>query len=423
MTINWQEHYAKRSQRMARSIIRELLKMTTQPDLISLAGGLPAPELFPIPRFEEAACKLLENAGSTALQYGQTEGFQPLREFICAQMGRYGIQTRPSNVVITNGSQQALDLMGKVFIDPGDRILVEEPTYLGALHAWTSYQAEYVTVPIDDYGLRTDMISSALQPKPKFMYILPNFQNPSGTTLSLERREELVRIANDFKIPILEDDPYGALRFEGDHLPPLVVLDSQFQANRGLNGRSFDAGCVIYLGTFSKTLAPGLRLGWVVAPDVVLDQFVIAKQGADLHTSMFTQMLVYEMVKDGFLDEHVPRIREVYRQRRDIMLKALERNFPEGCSWTTPLGGLFLWVRVPEWLDTAQLLPEAINHRVAYVPGFAFFADPTHGKNTMRLNFSNMQPQQIEEGIKRLGVMLKKVMAGHNKRIDEKINK
>jgi 2-aminoadipate transaminase len=161
----------------------------------------------------------------------------------------------------------------------------------------------------------------------------------------------------------------------------------------------------------------------VVAPDVVLDQFVIAKQGADLHTSMFTQMLVYEMVKDGFLDEHVPRIREVYRQRRDIMLKALERNFPEGCSWTTPLGGLFLWVRVPEWLDTAQLLPEAINHRVAYVPGFAFFADPTHGKNTMRLNFSNMQPQQIEEGIKRLGVMLKKVMAGHDKRIDEKINK
>jgi 2-aminoadipate transaminase len=411
MATLWRNRYAQRTQRMGRSIIRELLKLTTQPDIISFAGGLPAPEMFPVEQTERAACQLLEKMGARALQYGETEGYPPLRQFICDNMCRYGIEARPSNVLITNGSQQALDLIGKLLINPGDRILVEEPTYLGALQAWNAYQAEYVSVPCDDMGLQTNLLEGALRNGPKFMYVLPNFQNPGGTTLSLERRLEVVRLSNKYGIPIVEDDPYGALRFDGEHQPPLVALDADFQTSNGLNGHGFMDGNVIYLGTLSKTLAPGLRLGWVVAPEEVIDQLVMGKQGADLHTATFNQMLAYEIVKDGFLEEHIRNIRRVYRERRDVMLEALERYFPEGCSWTRPDGGLFLWARVPEGIDTTEVLPRAIAYKVAYVPGMAFYPDPSHGRNTMRLNFSNAQPAQIEEGIRRLGNMLKEVLA------------
>jgi 2-aminoadipate transaminase len=397
---------------MGRSVIRELLKLTQQPDIISFAGGLPAPETFPLERCEEKACEVLSEQGVAALQYGPTEGFSPLREFICSYMARYGIHAEAANVVITSGSQQALDLIGKVLINPGDRLVVEEPTYLGALQAWNAYQAEYIPVPSDDHGLQTDRLEPALRMGPKFLYALPNFQNPGGTTLSLARRLELVRLSNRYGIPIIEDDPYGALRFEGEHLPPLVALDADFQSQAGLNGHAYLEGNVIYLGTFSKTLAPGLRLGWVVAPVDVVDQIVIAKQGADLHTSNFTQMLAWAMVQDGFLDQHIRDIRRIYRQRRDVMLTALEEYFPEGCSWTRPEGGLFLWARVPEWIDTAEMLKEAVKARVAYVPGFAFYADPQRGRNTMRLNFSNAQPEQIAQGIHRLGDLLKATIAG-----------
>jgi 2-aminoadipate transaminase len=396
---------------MGRSIIRDLLKLTLQPDVISFAGGLPAPELFPIEAFQEAACRVLADQPATALQYGPTEGYLPLRQFVCERMRRYGIDAEPANVVITNGAQQALDLIGKLLINPGDRVLVEEPTYLGALQAWNAYQAEYVSVPSDDDGLCTDDLESALRVGPKFMYVLPNFQNPSGTTLPLARRLELVRLSNKYGIPIVEDDPYGALRFEGEHQPPLVALDVDFHRSYGLNGRGYMEGNVIYLGTFSKTLAPGLRLGWVVAPVEVIDQIVTAKQGADLHTSTFTQMLAYEMVRTSFFDEHVRRIRTVYGERRLVMLDALARYFPEGCSWTHPEGGLFLWARVPEWIGTTELLRRAVEHKVAYVPGSAFFADPSRGCNTMRLNFSNAQPAQIEEGIRRLGELLQEAIA------------
>ena len=411
MTALWTARYAQRNQRMGRSIIRELLKLTLQPDVISFAGGLPAPELFPIEACQEAACRVLAEQSATALQYGPTEGYPPLRQFVCERMQRYGIDAEPENVVITNGAQQALDLIGKLLINPGDRVLVEEPTYLGALQAWNAYQAEYVSVPSDDDGLCTDVLESALRLGPKFMYVLPNFQNPSGTTLPLTRRLELVRLSNKYGIPIVEDDPYGALRFEGEHLPPLVALDVDYHRSYGLNGHGFMEGNVIYLGTFSKTLAPGLRLGWVVAPVEVIDQLVMAKQGADLHTSNFTQMLAYEMVRTSFFDEHVRRIRKVYGERRLVMLDALARYFPEGCSWTNPEGGLFLWARVPEWIDTTELLKRAVEHEVAYVPGSAFFADPSHGRNTMRLNFSNAHPAQIEEGIRRLGDLLREAIA------------
>jgi 2-aminoadipate transaminase len=415
MATPWKNRYAQRNQRMGRSIIRELLKFTQQPDIISFAGGLPAPELFPKDETREAACRVITDYGEKALQYGPTEGLLPLRRWLSERMVRYGIQAEADNVFITTGSQQALDLIGKLLINPGDQILVEEPTYLGALQAWNAYQAEYAGVPIDDNGLQTDKLEEALRVGPKFMYILPNFQNPAGTTLSLDRRLELVRLANKYGIPIVEDDPYGALRFEGEHLPPLVALDADFQASAGLNGRGFMEGNVIYLGTFSKTLAPGLRLGWVVAPVEVVDRLVMAKQGTDLHTSTFDQMLAWEMLKTGFLDDHIKIIRKVYGERRNVMLAAMEKHFPEGCTWTEPQGGLFLWARTPGWIDTEALLKEAVEAKVAFVPGVAFYTNPQQGRNTMRLNFSNAQPEQIEEGIRRLGLLLQAKVAEHQK--------
>lgn len=415
MATPWKSRYAQRNQRMARSIIRELLKFAVDPEIISFAGGLPAPEMFPVKELQEAAMRVFNEHGAQALQYGQTEGYLPLRQFICKRMNDYGIKSEPSNVFVTTGSQQALDLIGKLLINPGDRVLVEEPTYLGALQAWNAYQADYISVASDDHGLCTDLLENALRIGPKFMYILPNFQNPGGTTLPMERRLDLVRLSNKYGIPLVEDDPYGALRYEGEHLPPLVALDADFQTEVGLNGHGFMAGNVIYLGTFSKTLAPGLRLGWVVAPIEVIDQLVMGKQGTDLHSSSFDQLLAYEALSTGFLDEHIRKIRQVYGARRDVMLAALERYFPDGCSWTHPEGGLFLWARMPEWLDTGELLQDAVAAKVAFVPGFAFYPDASRGRNTMRLNFSNAQPEQIEEGIRRLGSLLKEKVSRHNR--------
>jgi 2-aminoadipate transaminase len=415
VTTPWKSRYAQRNQRMGRSIIRELLKLMQDPGIISFAGGMPAPEVLPIERTQEAACRVLSEHGVQALQYGPTEGFPPLRQFISDRMNRYGITAKSSNVFITTGSQQALDLIGKLLINPGDQILVEEPTYLGALQAWNAYQAEYVGVECDDNGLRTDLLESALRVGPKFMYILPNFQNPGGFTLSLERRFDLVRLSNRYGIPLIEDDPYGALRYEGEHLPPLVALDSDFQAESGQDGHGYMEGNVIYLGTLSKTLSPGLRLGWVCAPEEVIDRLVLAKQGTDLHSSNFDQMLAFEILRDGFMDEHILTIRKVYRERRNVMLDALTRYFPTECSWTRPEGGLFLWARVPEWIDTGELLHDAVTAKVAYVPGYAFYADSTRGRNAMRLNFSNAKPEFIEEGIQRLGVLLKKKISRYNR--------
>ncbi|MGB5061058.1 MAG: PLP-dependent aminotransferase family protein [Candidatus Promineifilaceae bacterium] len=419
MTCPWTRRYAQRMQGMSGSIIRELLKLTEQPDIISFAGGLPAPEVFPVAQFEAATQRVLANHGAQALQYSTTEGYRPLREYIVQKMSRYGIQTRPENVLITSGAQQALDLIGKVMLDPGDVILTEQPTYMGALQAWRAYQADYVTVPVDDDGICLDeRFIEALRAGPKFMYILPNFQNPAGVTLSLERRRKLVQIADHYGIPIIEDDPYGDLRYEGEHLPPLIAMDADFQEETrpNGNGRSFTRGDVIYLGTFSKTLAPGLRLGWMVAPEEVIKRCVMAKQGMDLHTSTFSQMVAYEVARDGFLDEHKLLIRQVYRERRDVMLAAMEEHFPLGVYWTRPSGGLFLWVTLPDWMDAAELLKTAIENKVAFVPGAAFHPNASEGvgHNTARFNFSNAQPAQIEEGIRRLGQVLTRAIAEHN---------
>ncbi|MEK7788217.1 MAG: PLP-dependent aminotransferase family protein, partial [Chloroflexota bacterium] len=314
----------------------------------------------------------------------------------------------PENVLITAGSQQALDLIAKLLINPGDRLLVEAPTYLGALQAFNVFGADYVSVPTDDDGLIVDRLDEALRSGPKFMYILPNFQNPSGVTLSLERRKALVELADKYGIPLVEDDPYGQLRYEGDHLPPLIVLDRQTHGIRLDNG--YKLGNVIYMSTFSKTLAPGLRLGWIVAPPEVIAKLVQLKQGADLHTSTFTQMVAYEAARGGFLDEHIKKLRQVYHERRDVMLDALTEFFPPEVSWTRPAGGLFLWARLPERMDSCRLLEAALRQKVAFVPGNAFFAgsaDFAESNRYLRLNFSNAKPDMIVEGIRRLGLVVK----------------
>ncbi len=409
MSTLWKLRYAQRTLGVKSSAIRELLKVTQKPEIISFGGGLPAPDVFPVKRFEEACHKVLTEQGAQALQYGTTEGYQPLREMIAHNLARYGIVASAENVLITSGSQQALDLIGKLLINRGDRVLVEAPTYLGALQAFNVYGAQYVSVPVDEDGLLTDQLDPSLRAGPKFMYVLPNFQNPAGVTLSEGRRHQLILLADKYGIPIIEDDPYGQLRYEGDHIAPLVVLDRENL--RRDNG--FTLGNVIYLSTFSKTLAPGIRLAWIVAPEDVISKLVQLKQAADLHTSTFSQYVAYEVARDGFLDQHVKLIRQVYRERRDAMLNALHQYFPPEVTWTHPKGGLFLWVSMSEGSDSQTLLPAALAENVAFVPGDSFYANNGHeGGRHMRLNFSYCQPEVIHEGIRRLSVAVKMQLRG-----------
>ncbi|HEY7098836.1 MAG TPA: PLP-dependent aminotransferase family protein [Terriglobales bacterium] len=406
MSTAWTSRYAQRTKGLKSSAIRELLKITQRPEVISFAGGLPAPDVFPTTRFKEACDAVLHNYPEQALQYGATEGFPPLREMIARHTARYGVSAKVENVLITSGSQQALDLIGKLLINSGDRVLVEAPTYLGALQAFNIYGAEYVSVPSDDDGLRTDQLEKPLRSGPKFMYVLPNFQNPGGTTLAEGRRHELVLMADRYGVPIIEDDPYGQLRYEGEHLPSLVALDRENLRRDS----EYSIGNVIYLSTFSKTLAPGLRLGWIVAPTDVISKLIQIKQGMDLHTSTFTQAVAYEVAKDNFLDEHVKLIRKVYGERRDVMLAALKEYFPAEASWTHPKGGLFLWVTLPAGMSCQKLFEAALKENVAFVPGDSFYAPNGFAEECMRhlrLNFSNAQPEQIREGIRRLSVAVK----------------
>ena len=401
MQTLWDYRYAQRTQRMKGSAIRELLKFSERKDIISFAGGLPAPEVFPIDKFREGCDKALREHGAECLQYGSTDGYLPLREMIAYYATRYGMNVTADNILPTSGSQQALDLIGRIFINPGDRILVESPTYLGALQAWVAYGAEFISVPFDKDGMVTDKLENRLRAGIKFIYVLPNFQNPTGLTLSYERRLHLIELADKYGIPIIEDDPYGQLRYEGEHLPAVIVLDSQT--------RSQDicySGNVIYLSTFSKTLAPGIRLAWVIAPPEIIQKLILAKQGADLHTSTFNQITAHEVAKDGFLNDHVKLIRKVYRERRDVMLDSLEEHMPSGITWSHPKGGLFLWTTLPTNLDTKVIFKDAIKKSVAFVPGEVFFAEGG-GHNTMRLNFSNAKPEMINEGISRLSEVIK----------------
>lgn len=399
MPIAWQDLYAQRTERMRASDIREILKVTAQPDVISLAGGLPAPELFPVDEYRRGFEWVLETDGAQALQYGPSEGYRPLRQLLAERLSGFGITSVADDVLITNGSQQALDLVGKVLLDPGDAILVERPTYLGALQAFNQYQPSYVAVGMDDDGMRIDEVEHALathRGRIKLIYALPNFQNPTGRSLSLDRRKRLVELASRAGVPIVEDDPYGELRYEGEHLPSLKSLDRD--------------GTVIYLGTFSKILAPGFRLGWIVAAPEALETLLHAKQPSDLHTGMAQQMATWWVAKDGFVDRHVERIKDFYRERRDVMLLALEEHFPSDAHFTRPAGGLFVWAELPSFIDTRELLLDAVQEKVAFVPGQGFHSDHS-GSNTMRLNFSNVPPEMLREGVRRLGQAVQRRLA------------
>lgn len=396
--IGWDARLAKRTQGMKSSVIRDLLKVTMQPDMISFAGGLPAPDFFPIREFEEACRHVLQHEGHVALQYGPSEGFAPLKQFLADKMSKYGILVELDNILITNGSQQGLDLIGKIFVDPDACIACSRPTYLGALQAWNAYQARYCTIPLDDEGMCVDELPPILdaEHRHRFIYVLPNFHNPAGTTLPLERRKRLVEIARQYDLVIIEDDPYGELRYEGEHITPIFRLAPER---------------TLYLSTFSKTLAPGIRLAWIVAPKQIIAKLVQAKQGADLHTGTFVQMVANDICQRGFLKQHVKKLCEIYHQRRDAMLDALTEHMPEGVSWPRPQGGLFLWARTSDRINTRDFLEKATATKVAYVPGFAFYPGDSGGLHSMRLNFSYAKEEIINEGIYRLAVAMKEELA------------
>lgn len=408
MMDSWAKHYAARMRGMRSSAIRELLKLTQRPDIISFAGGLPAPELFPMERVLEASQRVLRSQGCDALQYSTTEGYPPLRAYAAEQMERMGVACTADNILITAGSQQALDLTGKVLLDPGDRVVVGDPTYLGALQAWRAYEADFLTVPMDEGGMNLDRLEEALQTgSPAFIYAQPNFHNPTGWSLSGGQRAALVRLAAAHGVPIIEDDPYHWLRYEGADEPPLIALDAA-RSPDGPGG--LNAGNVLYLTTFSKTLCPGFRVAWMAGPQHVIARMTQAKQGTDLHTGTYAQMVAYETTRDDFIDEHVKTLRRVYDERRRLMLSLMTALFPPGVSWTHPKGGLFVWVHLPPSMDGAALLEKAIENKVAFVPGEPFHAHGG-GRNTLRINFSNAPPRLIEEGMKRLAAVLETEMA------------
>ncbi len=388
--MNWNAHFAERSGMVKSSAIREILKLTQGSEVISFAGGLPAPSLFPIERLRTASDRVLAEAGAKALQYSTTQGSFALRSWIAERHG-----ATPEQVQILSGSQQALDLIAKALLDPGDTVVVGAPTYMGALRAFDPYQVRYRTVPLDDDGFDMDALEEALAERPKLLYVIPNFDNPSGVRLSLPRRERLVELCARYGVPIFEDDPYGELRFAGEALPSLHLLAPEQ---------------VVYSSTFSKILAPGLRLAWMIAQPELLDLINRLKQASDLHTSTLIQQLTLEVVQGDFMSGQIERVRAYYRRQRDAMLAALEASFPTGVRWTRPVGGMFVWVTLPQGHDSTELLQAAVARQVAYVPGGPFFANGG-GDNTLRLSYSVASLEQIDEGMARLGEVLQESLA------------
>ncbi len=382
----WQ--LARRAERLEPSVIREILKVTERPGVISLAGGLPAPESFPVEAMREACQRVLTDTPREALQYAASEGYGPLREWVAHQLGTQGLRVQLAQVLITTGSQQGLDLVGKVLIDAGALVAVEAPTYLGALQAFTPYEPEFVAVDCDEQGPLPQALAAAAGAR--FLYVLPNFQNPSGRSMGAARRAEVVQAAARAKLPLVEDNPYGELWFDAPPPPPLAAT-----AGEG----------AIYLGSFSKVLAPGLRLGYVVAPPALLPKLLQAKQAADLHTPGFNQRVAHEVIRNGFLDTHLPKVRARYKAQRDAMRDALDKHLPAGCRFNVPAGGMFFWVELPETLDATALLPQAVDAGMAYVPGAPFYCD-TPRANTLRLSFVTVPPPQIEQGVAALGRVL-----------------
>jgi 2-aminoadipate transaminase len=388
--------FSQRAQQLTSSAIREILKVTERPEVISFAGGLPAPDTFPVERLRASSEAVLAANPTAALQYGPTEGYMALREWLAARHSTPQLRIDPANVLVTTGSQQALDLLGKVLIDPGSRVLVETPTYLGALQAFSLSEPEYVAVPSDASGPIAAAVTAELLAGARFMYCLPNFQNPSGRRIPLARREEIAAIAVRHGLLLLEDDPYGALSYAGDALPSLLSLCPHN---------------VVYMGSFSKVLAPGLRVGYLIAPPELHRKLVQAKQAADLHTPSYTQRIVHQTIKDGFLDEHIPTIRALYAQRCAAMLEAMDEYFPAQVRWNRPEGGMFIWVELPQGMNSFELLDRAVARNVAFVPGAPFFAHQPQ-LNTLRLSFATVPPDRIRQGIAVLGEILREAGKG-----------
>ena len=398
--MDWTERFAKRTTTMKKSAIRELLKVGNRPGMISFAGGLPAPELFPIAEVEAATQRVLREHGRKALQYGETEGLAALRDWLAEKFSTATVKLKRTNVLITTGAQQGLDLLGRVLLEDGDKVIVENPTYLTTLMAWRPWGVEFLAAPTDAEGMRVDELRPLLAQKPKVIYAQPNFQNPSGITLNMARRKKLVELARETGTPVIEDNPYGELWYDQEPLTSLFELEAQANAAGDLQSN------IVYLGTFSKVLAPALRVGWSIADEALIDKMALAKQAADLQSSTFNQYIALEMVQRG-LD--VAKLRTTYRERRDAMLEALKKHFPNGATWNRPAGGLFLWVTLPERIDAMALLPKAVEKNVTFVPGEDFHADHS-GKNTIRLNFSNAGIDDIHAGIERLGGVIKEAL-------------
>ncbi len=387
--------YARRIAHTKASEIREILKLTEQPDVISFAGGLPAPELFPIEEIKEINRMVLDQSGERALQYTTTEGYRPLRQWIANRMNtRLKTSFDEDNILITHGSQQALDLSGKVFLDEGDVVLCESPTYLAAISAFRAYGCRFVEVDTDGHGMKMDALEQALRENPdaKLIYVIPDFQNPTGRTWSLERRQRLAALAAEWNVVVLEDNPYGELRYEGEFLPSV---------------KSFDrAGRVLCTGTFSKIFCPGYRIGWIAGEKEVIRKYVLVKQGVDLQCNTLAQMAIAAYLERYDIDAHIGKIREVYKKRRDIVLDAIRRYFPSDITYTRPEGGLFLWIELNEATDTVALLEKCVERRVAFVPGNSFFPN-LNKRNTLRINFSNTRDELIAEGIERIGDVIR----------------
>lgn len=392
--------FARRMESLRASEIREILKITNRPEIISFAGGLPAPELFPVEAYKKVAVKVLDEAGSQALQYSTTEGYEPLRRQIAARLNaKFNTKLDFSHILITSGSQQALDFAGKLFLDEKDAVLCERPTYLAALSAFRAYGPRLIGVPTDNGGMIISELEKILQANSniKFIYVIPDFQNPTGRTWSVERRKMLAAAAVRYNVPIVEDNPYGELRFEGDNLPAVKSFDTQ--------------GQVILTGTYSKTFCPGLRIGWIAADPKLIEKFVLIKQGADLHTSTISQMEIAKYMELYDFEANIQKIIDVYRRRRDAMLAAMAAHLPAGVTYTHPQGGLFIWVELPAEIKAVDLLQQCLAKRVAFVPGDSFFPD-RKVENTFRLNFSNMPEERIWEGIGRLAATIKECCTG-----------
>ncbi len=402
--MNWDSLFAARTQQMKRSTVREILKLTAKPEVISFAGGLPAPELFPIERIREATDTVLSERGQEVLQYSTTEGMPELREMIADRLSAGSFRISPDNILITSGSQQAIDMIARILLDEGDTVVVENPTYVGMMTSWRPFHLNFSAVPTDNDGMIVDELEPLLAQNPKAMYAIPTFQNPQGTTLTLERRLKLAELLARYKIPFVEDDPYGELRYSGEVLPTVLQLEAEARGSKTLDGG------VMYCGTFSKVLTPGLRIAWVAAALPVIDKLVQVKQATDLHTSTLNQFISYEVARDeAFLKAHVTQLRDVYRQRRDLMLETMDAHFPPEVTWTRPEGGLFLMVTMPDHLNAREVLALALAQNVAFVPCDDFFIGDA-GHNMFRLNFSNARPERIVEGITRLGAVLKEAV-------------